>query len=221
MDTAAKTAPAARTADRVLDGLATLAALLDRTVNDVKALDSDFHDRLRKTAQDAQTSAQMQAAEDLEVALSDARKNLEAQFAKTLSELSAEWEQERNRLHAELSKMAQAMVQWEAERARLNSDLERLSRIQAATQAEAERAVLAVKVTATDAAKSRSGGVSLNSQAVTTEIGRVQRLIKDISTVIEDPATELTAIIRKNVERAELESYLRGIRFAIQSSKPK
>jgi hypothetical protein len=120
-----------------------------------------------------------------------------------------------------LSKMAQAMVQWEAERARLNSELQRLSRIQAATQAEAERAVLAVKVTATDAAKSRSGGVSLNSQAVTTEIGRVQRLIKDISTVIEDPATELTAIIRKNVERAELESYLRGIRFAIQSCKPK
>jgi chromosome segregation ATPase len=213
MDTAAKTAPAARTADRVLDGLATLAALLDRTIHDVKALDSDFQDRLRSTAQDAQTSAQMQAAEDLEVALSDARK--------TLAELSAEWEQERKRLHAELSKMAQAMAQWEAERARLNGELERLSRIQAATQAEAERAVLAVKVTATDAAKSRSGGVSLNSQAVTTEIGRVQRLIKDISTVIEDPATELTAIIRKNVERAELESYLRGIRFAIQSSKPK
>jgi len=220
MDIAAKPAPTQRTADRVLDGLATLAALLDRAINDVKALDSDFQDRLRKTTQDSQT-AQMQAAQDLEVALSDARKNLEAQFAKTMADLSAEWQEERNRLKAELSKMAQAKVQWEVERVRLNGELERLGRIQAATQVEAERAILAVKVTATDAAKSRAGGVSLNSQAVTTEIGRVQSLIKDISTVIEDPATELTAIIRKNVERAELESYLRGIRFAIQSSKPK
>jgi len=221
MDTAAKIAPVPRNADRILDGLATLAVLLDRTVNDIKALDSDFQDRLRQTVHDAQTSAQMQAAQDLEVALSDARKNLEAQFARTIAEMSAEWEAERNRLNAELSKMAQAKVQWEAERARLNRELERISRIQAATQAEAERAVLAVKVTATDAAKSRSAGVSLNSQAVTTEIGRIQRLIQDISTAIEDPASELTTIIRKNVERAELESYLRGIRFAIQSSKLK
>src|SRR5262245_65629902 len=109
----------------ILYGLATLAFLLDRTVNDIKALDSDFQDRLRQTVHDAQTSAQMQAAQDLEVALSDARKNLEAQFARTIAEMSAEWEAERNRLNAELSKMAQAKVQWEAERARLTRELER------------------------------------------------------------------------------------------------
>src|SRR5262249_1256282 len=157
--------------------------------------------------------AEMQSAQDLEVALSDIRKNLEAQFTKTIAEMSAEWDQERNRLNAELSKMEEVRVQWEAERARLNTELQRLSRIQAATQAEAERPMLAVKVTTTDGCRSKGGAGSINTQAVTTEIGRVQRLIKDISTVIEDPATELTAIIRKNVERAELESYLRGIRF--------
>jgi hypothetical protein len=38
-------------------------------------------------------------------------------------------------------------------------------------------------------------------------------LIQEISKVVEDPETELSVVIRKNVERAELESYLRGLRF--------
>src|SRR5262245_51529076 len=34
---------------------------------------------------------------------------------------------------------------------------------------------------------------------------------------MEDPDTELSFVICKNAERAELESYLRGLRFAINS----
>jgi len=44
---------------------------------------------------------------------------------------------------------------------------------------------------------------------------RVENLIKEISAIIEDPATELPTVIRKDVERAELESYLKGIQFAL------
>jgi hypothetical protein len=32
---------------------------------------------------------------------------------------------------------------------------------------------------------------------------------------MEDPDIELSTVVRKNVERAELESYLKGIRFAL------
>jgi hypothetical protein len=50
---------------------------------------------------------------------------------------------------------------------------------------------------------------------IRTEIDRVQGLIQSITELINDDATELSTVIRKNAERAELESYLRGIRFCI------
>jgi chromosome segregation ATPase len=50
------------------------------------------------------------------------------------------------------------------------------------------------------------------------EVDRVQGLIQSITELINDDATELSTVIRKNAERAELESYLRGIRFCIAGS---
>jgi hypothetical protein len=50
-------------------------------------------------------------------------------------------------------------------------------------------------------------------EAINAEVSRVQALIQGISKLIEDPNTELSVVIRKNAERAELESYLRGVRF--------
>jgi len=40
-------------------------------------------------------------------------------------------------------------------------------------------------------------------------------LIQEINSVIDNPDTELSVVIRKNAERAELESYLKGLRFRI------
>ena len=53
------------------------------------------------------------------------------------------------------------------------------------------------------------------------EIERVESLIKDISTVIDDPDAELPVVIQKDVERSELESYVRGIRFVLEAGHPK
>jgi hypothetical protein len=53
------------------------------------------------------------------------------------------------------------------------------------------------------------------------EIERVERLIKDISIVIEDPDAALPIVIQKDVERSELESYVRGIRFVLEAGFPK
>jgi hypothetical protein len=38
---------------------------------------------------------------------------------------------------------------------------------------------------------------------------------------MEDSSTDLSTVIRKNVEKAELESYLRGIRFALNGGSSK
>jgi len=53
------------------------------------------------------------------------------------------------------------------------------------------------------------------------EIARVERLIKDISIVIEDPDAAFPIVIQKDVERSELESYVRGIRFVLEGGYPK
>ena len=55
----------------------------------------------------------------------------------------------------------------------------------------------------------------MHADALHAEVARIEGLIEGISRAIEDPDTELSVVIRKNAERAELDSYLRGVRFAI------
>lgn len=129
--------------------------------------------------------------------------------------MSAEWEAERTRLNGEINKITQSAVKWEGERSRLNGELERLARVQAATQIEAEKAIAAMKA----ASSAKSSHSVAGTDSLKKEIQRVEGLVKQISELIEDPATELSTVIRKNVERAELESYLKGIRFAANGGK--
>src|SRR2546426_6031265 len=53
-----------------------------------------------------------------------------------------------------------------------------------------------------------------DQKVIAAEISRVESLIKEIVALIDDPETELSTIIRKNVEKAELDAYLKGILFA-------
>jgi hypothetical protein len=55
--------------------------------------------------------------------------------------------------------------------------------------------------------------VPTDAASLQAEIARVEELIHGISELIHDPATELSVVIRKNAERAELKAYLQGIRF--------
>src|SRR5688572_466878 len=71
MDTVTKATQAARSTDRLLEALSTLAALLDRTINEVKSLDNSFQERLLHAVHVAEVSLQSQAAAHLEKALTD------------------------------------------------------------------------------------------------------------------------------------------------------
>jgi chromosome segregation ATPase len=153
MDTATKPPQPARPTDRVLEALSTLAALIDRSINEVKALDSEFQNRI-------------------EASVTEARAKFEEEFQKRITQLSAESEAERNRLSADLNKISQAGLEWEAERARLNAELEKLARLQAQTQAEAEHAIMAMKA-ASSAAKTAKAGASINTDVLNAEIQRI------------------------------------------------
>ena len=59
---------------------------------------------------------------------------------------------------------------------------------------------------------------SAQGEPIHAEVSRVEALIQSISKIVDDPETELSVVIRKNVERAELESYLKGLRFRAVSN---
>jgi DNA repair exonuclease SbcCD ATPase subunit len=133
---------------------------------------------------------------------------LELQVATATSrlraELTAKWEKERAHLLAERNRaqqrLADAATEYEQQ---LAGELDGLRR--QLTQAAQEAA--AAQVPAAPAA------ASTNTESIRAEVARIEGLIQEISKVVEDPDTELSVVIRKNVERAELESYLRGLRF--------
>jgi chromosome segregation ATPase len=72
---------------------------------------------------------------------------------------------------------------------------------------EAERARLSAAQT--------GGSPGLDEKTIAAEVSRVEALINEIVIVIDNPETDLSTIIRKNVEKAELDAYLKGILFAL------
>lgn len=213
METTTSPAQEARATDRVLEALSTLAALLDRSIKEVKALDSDFQNRLLQAVHETESSLQSQAAQHLDRALVETRAKLEEQFKVKISELTAGWEAERARLNGELDRVSKAAMQWEQERKRLNAELERLAQLPAVTEAEAEKAIAAGGTVA--AAASAKSAAPAATESVMKEVERAEGLISQISALMDDSTTNLSTVIRKNVEKAELESYLKGIRFAV------
>ena len=89
-------------------------------------------------------------------------------------------------------------------------------RLEEQLRLESERARLTAEIAT---AKESSGGTS--SDSISQELTRVESIIRDIVGLIDDPATELSTVIRKNVEKAELDAYLKGILFSTgRNQKP-
>jgi chromosome segregation ATPase len=133
---------------------------------------------------------------------------LERQVATATSrmraELTARWEKERAILVAERNRaqqrLADAATEYEQQ---LAGELDGLR--QQLKQSSKEAAP----------APSPAPAASPDLELIRAEAGRIEASIAEISKLVEDPDTELSVVIRKNVERAELESYLRGLRFKV------
>jgi hypothetical protein len=206
----AVTKPAPSSADRVLEALATLSGLLERTMNEVKSLDGDYQGRLLRAVQESEESLQSQVTVQIEKAVAEITASLKARFESeqkaALENLRSEYETELARVNQELTRTSEAVAILEMERSRIAEELDR-------AQQEAKYAAEAAsKVAAAPAA----GGSAISAAAVEAELAAGQAKLRGIMDVIEDPATELSVVIRKNVERSDLEAYLRGIRFVAQ-----
>jgi hypothetical protein len=119
-----------------------------------------------------------------------------------------------DRVRAELAFERERSIQSAAERdAEHRHTVEKLQRELAAS---AEQLRIATG-SAQDTVHVDNGGIDVG--AIHAEVARVEGLIQATSELIEDPEAELSVVIRKNAERAELESYLRGVRFSIPSTE--
>jgi len=77
-----------------------------------------------------------------------------------------------------------------------------------------------VYVKAEDGSGGNGNAVStLDSVVIDEEVKRVEELTAEIARLIDDPETELATVIRKNVERAALDAYLKGILFSLGRGK--
>src|SRR5437867_1564251 len=168
--------------NRLRQTVAALAKVLEQTLNDIQALESELQDRNRGGKEPEQ-----------------------------FTRAAAEWETERATLLATLeqtkSEYNRAMA--EADEAAAIA-LER----QLATAVDRTRAEMKVQW---DAGRTqlRPENHEARDEAVEAEAARIEGLIQEINQVIENPDTELSVVIRKNAERAELESYLKGLRFRV------
>jgi hypothetical protein len=125
----------------------------------------------------------------------------ESRLAEAVERVRVEMTEERNRLSRQLDELLHSAAQWDAERNRLQNEL--------------QSALLAKDQIMADARREASASHAVNGELVQSEVRRVEDSIHGISLVIDAPETELSVVIRKNVERAELESYLKGIRFVL------
>src|SRR5205085_6747238 len=109
----------------------------------------------------------------------------------------SELTEERDRLARQLDELLHSAAQWDSERASLKTELKRVL-------AESEQAMASAR-------KEAAAQSPVSADALKNEVRRVEESIQIISTIIDAPETELSLVIRKNVERAELEAYLKGI----------
>lgn len=208
--------------------MAALARLLDQTMTDIQALDSEMQEQTLEARAQATVESETRFEADKAAALEALRKELTAQWETEKAQLVAECERanlavtetdeaaaialERQIARAVERVRADLTARFEADKAKLLSERNRAQQRLADAASEFEQQLEQAKQ---QAPAPKAAAPSPNTQLIRDELTRVEGLIQKISDTIEDPETELSVVIRKNAERAELESYLRGLRFKI------
>ena len=143
-----------------------------------------------------QNSRLLQDAQQAADSVAAAHKN---EIADAVERVRAELTEDRDRLSRQLDELLHTAAQWDSERDRYKEEI--------------RQATTARDKAMTDAKVSTQSSVA--NESLQAEVHRVEESIRSISAIIDAPETELSIVIRKNVERAELEAYLKGIKFAV------
>jgi hypothetical protein len=221
----AKYPSAPRSTDRIMEALATLAALLDRTMNEVRTMESELQLRVLEAVQKKEESLQAETEAYVKAVRQEVHEELtqrsqsqltaaleiaQSGFQTERERLRTEFDTEKELLGKELQLATGAASELQADRLRLMADLQR---IREEANVEIDRVREEARIAAAAAVSS-----SAPAQPV-DEIARTERKLAELISLIEDPMTELSVVIRKNVEKLELEAYLMGLRYAVSGKQ--
>jgi transcription initiation factor IIF auxiliary subunit len=132
--------------------------------------------------------------------------SLRSEFQKERERLGFESETEREKFNKEINQHTSTVAELQTEKSKLVAELQS---VKDASVAEVKR----VKSEA-EAAVAAAVSSAIPQHSADDEITRVEAKLAAVIQLVEDPATELSVVIRKNVEKLELEAYLKGLRFA-------
>lgn len=156
--------------------------------------------------------------------LQELRRDKEA-LQRQLQEAQTAGDAERRRLEQQLQRMSETQAGVSNEvvdqlRKQYEQRLQEaiVQKTQLAEQLQSASSLLETERKRLSAAQA-GGSSGRDTEVIKTEISRVETLISEIISIIDSPDTELSTIIRKNVEKAELDAYLRGILFSIGRKK--
>ena len=121
---------------------------------------------------------------------------------KELIERSAQWQSVGSDSSKEVDTLKIELEQSHADNQRLKEECERLKE-------SVENALRQQKGASIETAR---------TEAILLEVARVEGQIREIVARISDSDTDLDTLVRKNVERSQMEAYLDGLRFAIDGS---
>ena len=85
---------------------------------------------------------------------------------------------------------------------------------------EAQLQTLRLVAPASGSAQKSAGDGYPVSERVSKEIERIEVMLTTAMKLLDDPDIELSMVMRKSNEYKELQSYLHGIRFAIDTDSP-
>ena len=85
---------------------------------------------------------------------------------------------------------------------------------------EAQLQTLRLVAPASESAQKSAGDGYPVSERLSKEIERIEVMLTTTMKLLDNPDIELSMVMRKSNEYKELQSYLRGIRFAIDTDSP-
>jgi len=212
-----------------MEALSTLAALLERTINEVPSLDGEYQGQIKEAVRKKEEELQGKHAESIEVVrqevldeltrrsqgeLQTALEMLRSDFQSERERLKSEFETERERLKNELHTAGNSAAELQVERSKLSAELQRVKE-HAAAEIERVRSEASSAALAGAPSEATANEVFLPNE----EIQNIEKKLAEVTRLVEDPATELSVVIRKNVEKLELEAYLKGLRYIAQGKR--
>ena len=182
---------------------------LESKLGDAAAHRSDAEIRLREAAERFALAEESISSLRQETNRANAgRTELEAKL-KEVTKSRAELEERSNQTEAARSQL-EAQLRVDRDRCFLLE--QEVQKLEAELRAKAASAAAAPWQEIT--APGHGSGLTTDSSKILEEVARSEVRLAEVLKLIDDPASALSTVMRKNVEKTEIEAYLRGIRFA-------